>query len=773
MAYVITNSRGQTIATLETGTENTTATSLTLLGAGFPSYGEQQNENFVYLLENFANVTPPNYSVPGQLWFNTSDNTLNQRTLANTWASLSTQDYVQAQKISPAFTGVPTAPTAANGTVTSQLATTQFVTNTITNAGLAPINSPAFTGTPTAATAANNTANTQVATTAFVVNYVNDPNLSIYATKASPTFTGNAVAPTAAAGTNTTQIATTAFVTTAVSQIDLTPYATKASPALTGVPTAPTAANTVANTQIATTAFVVNYVNDPNLTIYATKANPVFTGNPRAPTPTVTDSSANIATTAYVQAQKISPTFTGTPIAPTAASGTNTTQIATTAFVKTAIDSIPLSAAAEMAASIKMWGSSTPPDGWALCNGQAVSRTTYATLFSRLGTSYGAGDGSTTFNLRDFRDKFPVGASGTVAAGTTGGYADAAVITHTHPVSNQSVNISDPGHRHSGVLQAAANPAGRRVTLNRAVGQNDNDATGGNLGDTTSVSTTGISATVNLSLGSPAGAVSGTGRNLPPFLAGWWIIKLSDDGYGGGTLQAGAGIDVTTGNGYSIITNTGVKSLTAGSGISITGSAGNLTITNTGSLPTILAGQGISIIQAGNAYTITNTVTAPPVIAGAGITVTNTAGGAIINANVASLQAGTGITISESNRQWTVSATSSDSVFTKSFESEEISYPSSSTIIHAEFDHNLGQAPKLIQAVLVCQTAQAGYQPGDEIAWCNDYCPGYYLVQMSGNSSKVYLNVGGLVLIVNRNTSGGGGAAITKANWRWKIKAWA
>jgi len=97
---------------------------------------------------------------------------------------------LKANLASPALTGIPTAPTAVNGTDTTQLATTAFVTS-----------SPAFTGIPTAPTAANGTDTTQLATTAFVTS--------------SPTFTGVPVAPTAVAGTNTTQLATTAFVHTA------------------------------------------------------------------------------------------------------------------------------------------------------------------------------------------------------------------------------------------------------------------------------------------------------------------------------------------------------------------------------------------------------------------------------------------------------------------------------------------------------------------------------------------------------------------------------
>lgn len=66
---------------------------------------------------------------------------------------------------------------------------------------------------------------------------------------------------------------------------------------------------------------------------------------------------------------------------------------------------------------IGLWGEDTLPEGWLLCNGAAVSRSTYAGLFAKIGTKYGTGDGSTTFNLPDFRDRYPIGA-GTNAVGT-------------------------------------------------------------------------------------------------------------------------------------------------------------------------------------------------------------------------------------------------------------------------------------------------------------------------------------------------------------------
>ena len=59
--------------------------------------------------------------------------------------------------------------------------------------------------------------------------------------------------------------------------------------------------------------------------------------------------------------------------------------------------------------AIMPFGSDTIPDNWLLCNGQAVSRTTYQELFNIIGITYGTGDGFTTFNLPDLQGKIPVG----------------------------------------------------------------------------------------------------------------------------------------------------------------------------------------------------------------------------------------------------------------------------------------------------------------------------------------------------------------------------
>ena len=61
----------------------------------------------------------------------------------------------------------------------------------------------------------------------------------------------------------------------------------------------------------------------------------------------------------------------------------------------------------------KLWFTGTAPTGWLLCNGDAVSRSTYADLFAVIGTTFGVGDGSTTFNVPDFRGRVPAGDGGT------------------------------------------------------------------------------------------------------------------------------------------------------------------------------------------------------------------------------------------------------------------------------------------------------------------------------------------------------------------------
>jgi microcystin-dependent protein len=203
----------------------------------------------------------------------------------------------------------------------------------------------------------------------------------------------------------------------------------------------------------------------------------------------------NIATAVATKADLNSPALIGTPTAPTASSGTNTTQVATTAFVL---------ANANPTGGIMMWGTGTAPTGYLLCAGAAVSRSTYAALFAVIGTTFGVGDGSTTFNVPNYTNRMPYGAT----VGTTGGSADAVLVSHTHTATS---TVTDPQHAHGGSYMGPNNVGqGGRTDANQAT----------NFSSTNSASTGITVATTNTTEG-----VSGVGQNLPPYLGINFIIK--------------------------------------------------------------------------------------------------------------------------------------------------------------------------------------------------------------------------------------------------------
>jgi microcystin-dependent protein len=169
---------------------------------------------------------------------------------------------------------------------------------------------------------------------------------------------------------------------------------------------------------------------------------------------------------------------------------------------------------ADIAGSIKLWGGSTEPTDWMFCDGRALSRDAYPSLFAKIGTTYGAGDGTTTFNLPNITNRFAVGAGGLYPNGATGGSADAVVVSHTH-------TLTDPGHRHSQYAEFFnISSVASGALLDRGTA---------GVGGNTSIATTGI--TIN------SAGQSGTNANLPPYLGLRYIIKINDNG----TQRSGAG----------------------------------------------------------------------------------------------------------------------------------------------------------------------------------------------------------------------------------------
>lgn len=157
------------------------------------------------------------------------------------------------------------------------------------------------------------------------------------------------------------------------------------------------------------------------------------------------------------------------------------------------------------------YAGSTAPAGWLLCQGQAVSRADYADLFDLLGTTYGAGNGSTTFNLPDLRGRAPVGLSTDAEFNTLGKSGGAK--THTLSVaempSHGHTTDSAGDHNHVLSLVVGANPAGTGVSFMY------NNPSGGSRTTTNGAHTHSISNTGG----------SSAHNNLQPYLTLNFIIR--------------------------------------------------------------------------------------------------------------------------------------------------------------------------------------------------------------------------------------------------------
>jgi microcystin-dependent protein len=187
----------------------------------------------------------------------------------------------------------------------------------------------------------------------------------------------------------------------------------------------------------------------------------------------------------------------------------------------------------------------TAPSGWLLANGNAISRTTYSSLFSAIGTTYGTGDGSTTFNLPDLRGRLPMGAgtgvglnaSGTgVTSGTAmtaralGAWfgeethllttAELASHSHANTVSGGTTSGMSANTTHAHKLQnRASSGAGGTYNIYDRVGNNTTDLY-------TDYSSTEHTHTFTPSI-SNASAGSGSRHDtIPPCVVVNYLIKI-------------------------------------------------------------------------------------------------------------------------------------------------------------------------------------------------------------------------------------------------------
>ena len=126
--------------------------------------------------------------------------------------------------------------------------------------------------------------------------------------------------------------------------------------------------------------------------------------------------------------------------------------------------------------SVVAYIASSAPGGWLLCDGSAVSRSTYSTLFGVIGTTYGVGDNSTTFNLPDLRGRVPVG-SGT-GAGLTARSLAATGGAETHTLTVDEI----PAHTHSYVNNTNNQDTDNAFATETAADNADLSATTGSTG---------------------------------------------------------------------------------------------------------------------------------------------------------------------------------------------------------------------------------------------------------------------------------------------------
>ena len=190
-----------------------------------------------------------------------------------------------------------------------------------------------------------------------------------------------------------------------------------------------------------------------------------------------------------LKAPLASPAFTGNPTAPTPAPGDNDQSLATTAFVQAALGMVGTPVGV-----VLPYAGSTPPTGWAFCDGSSLVRASYPGLFAAIGTSFGSVDG-THFNLPNMGGRVPLGVG--VATGAPGATSHTLAQTggeethtmtagelvgHTHAIDHDHASFNTAsGGTHSHTLNRSPNEGDSGVNLN-AAGTGAVSSSGGTAG---------------------------------------------------------------------------------------------------------------------------------------------------------------------------------------------------------------------------------------------------------------------------------------------------
>jgi microcystin-dependent protein len=182
-----------------------------------------------------------------------------------------------------------------------------------------------------------------------------------------------------------------------------------------------------------------------------------------------------------------------------------------------ALASAIFSAGSQPTGSIVAFAAAAAPTGWLLCDGTAVSRTTYADLFAAIGIVYGAGNGTTTFNVPDGRGRTLIGSGTGDAADATAHALGSKTGTETHTLTTaqlaaHSHGITDAGHVHGPNVGTAFLTISGTGTLDSAAGSTVSES-----------SAQTASATTGISVNNAGGGDDHP--NMQPSLTVNWIIK--------------------------------------------------------------------------------------------------------------------------------------------------------------------------------------------------------------------------------------------------------
>lgn len=253
-----------------------------------------------------------------------------------------------------------------------------------------------------------------------------DTNQTITGNK---TFSGTTSAVTQTAGTNNTTVATTAFVKTAIDNVDALPSQTSQSGKF-----------------LTTNGTTASWANVDALPSQTSQSGKYLTTNGTTSSWSNVEGVVNkngnpsmVYNWVGTYADYVAGRQNGTILDNWLCYVTDDVGGGLTVYTKTEIDN--LFNAIEPPGSIKIWAGTTIPSGYLLCDGSAISRTEYSALFSAIGTTYGAGDSSSTFNLPDFP-------------------SIVMSIQSTVPVKGNGVAISVTNGLISGVLGSNYNPGG-------------------------------------------------------------------------------------------------------------------------------------------------------------------------------------------------------------------------------------------------------------------------------------------------------------------------